>query len=80
MNVKLVYKVVLSDIIKKQQYTRLNIITKLKSLGNLQEYLVQAEKEGFISAAKAAAIREEFDLPQNDQNTESEETIVFQEQ
>ena len=70
----------LTDIIKKEQYTRLNIITKLKSLGNLQEYLVQAEKEGFISAAKAAAIRSEFDLPQNDQITESEETIVFQEQ
>ena len=70
----------LKDVIKTEQYTRLSIVTRLKSLDNLQEYLDQAEEQGFISSTKAATIRADFELPQNKGDDDSEETIDFQEQ
>ncbi len=72
---------ILQEVIRTEQYTRLNIITNLKSLDNLKEYLTQAERDGYISASKAAAIRSEFEIVQsNDDDDEAEETVVFQEQ
>ena len=70
----------LKDVIKTEQYTRLGIITMLKSLDNLQEYLDQAEEQGFISPTKAAAIRADFEIPRDKDDDDSEETIDFQEQ
>lgn len=70
----------LKDVIKTEQYTRLSIVTRLKSLDNLQEYLDQAEKQGFISSTKAMTIREDFELPQDKGDDDPEETIDFQEQ
>ena len=70
----------LKDTIKTEQYTRLNIVTRLKSLDNLREYLDQAEEQGYISSTKADAIRTDFELPQDKEDDDSEETIDFQEQ
>lgn len=68
---------ILEEIIRTEQYTRLNIVTNLKSLDNLQEFLEKAEAEGFISSSKANLIREDFDITISAEQNESEEDIIF---
>lgn len=52
----------LNEIIKAEQYTRLGIVNNLKSMDNLQEYLLAAEQQGLVSETKVKNIREDFDI------------------
>lgn len=52
----------LQEIIKAEQYTRLGIVNKLKSMDNLQEYLMEAEKKQLISQQKIDNIRRDFEI------------------
>ena len=52
----------LNEIIRDEQYTRLGIINDLKSMDNLQEYLVQVESQGIFNESKINNIRKEFEI------------------
>ena len=52
----------LKEIINAEQYTRLGIVNRLKSMDNIQEYLMEAENNGLISEKKAQNIRKEFEI------------------
>lgn len=65
----------LKEIIKDEQYTRLGIVNQLKSMDNLQEYLLKAEKSGLINPTKASNIRKCFDIEIREADTG--ENVVF---
>ena len=52
----------LDEIIKAEQFTRLGIVNNLKSMDNLPEYLMEAEKEGLFYQGKINNIRDDFDI------------------
>ncbi|AKN33780.1 hypothetical protein Ccar_24320 [Clostridium carboxidivorans P7] len=52
----------LKEIINAEQYTRLNIITKLKSMDNLQDHLLAAEESKVINETQINNIRKEFEI------------------
>lgn len=52
----------LNGVIKAEQYTRLNIVNKIKSMDNLQESLDKIEEAGLFNATKIKNIKREFDI------------------
>lgn len=52
----------LDEIIKAEQYTRLNIVTDLRSMDNLPEYLQRAEILGIFNKTKIKNIRKDFEI------------------
>lgn len=64
----LVYKngVFLNEVIKSEQYTRLNIINNNKSMDNLQESLTKIEQAGLFNATKIENIKREFDIKETE--------------
>lgn len=52
----------LRGVINAEQYTRLGIVNKLKSMDNLQEYLQMAEEKGLFSEKKINNIRTDFGI------------------
>lgn len=60
----------LGEIFKAEQYTRLGIINNLKSLDNLQEYLLEAEEEEAINQNKINRIRATFEISSPNKNGE----------
>ena len=65
----------LKDIIMTEQYTRLGIKNKIKSMDNLQEYLLEAEEKKVINATKANNIRNTFDILKLEENPEEDVTF-----
>ena len=61
----------LHEIIKAEQYTRLGIVNKLKSMDNLQENLIKAEQLGVISELKVNNIKEDFNIQSVVENNSS---------
>ncbi len=52
----------LHEIIKAEQYTRLGIVNKLKSMDKLQEYLLIAEQNHLMNETKIQNIRKDFNI------------------
>lgn len=52
----------LAEIIKAEQYTRLGIVNRLKSMDNLQDYLLEAENLNLINDNKLKNIRDDFEI------------------
>ena len=58
----------LKELIKAEQYTRLGIINKLRSMDNLPELLIEAEKRKLFNANKLKNIRNDFDIKHIDES------------
>ena len=65
----------LREIIKAKQYTRLLIVNEEKSMDNLQEILLKADKKNVLNGNLAARLREEFDLKNIEEGEDS--TVAF---
>ena len=63
---------VVKEIIKSEQYTRLGIVTKMKSMDNLKEDLALAKELGVISEKKLKNIVEKFDIQNLDRVNEQD--------
>lgn len=61
----------LRDIIKAKQYTRLLIVNEEKSMDNLQEILLKADKKDVLNGNLVARLREEFDLKNTEEGADS---------
>lgn len=59
----------LHEIIKAKQYTRLLIVNNEKSMDNLQEILIKAEKADILDGNLVRKMREEFDLKNIEEGT-----------
>lgn len=66
----------LYEIIKTEQYTRLGIVNKLKSIDKLPEYLVQLEEAKIFNETKIANIRKLFDIGNLDKVSDID--VIFQ--
>lgn len=69
----------LNEIIRSEQYTRLGLVNKLKSMDNLQEYLVEAERRGVINDTRLSNIRSRFDIEEIGNVPEDNVKLEFQE-
>ncbi|MGD9678707.1 MAG: ImmA/IrrE family metallo-endopeptidase [Vulcanibacillus sp.] len=58
----------LKELIKTEQYTRLGITNKLRSMDNLPELLLEAEKRKIFNANKLKNIRNDFDIKHIDES------------
>lgn len=65
----------LKEIIKAEQYTRLGIVNKLRSMDNLQEYLAEVEKRKIFNKTKLENIKNEFDIKHVDGT--SNDDVIF---
>lgn len=52
----------LNEVIKAEQYTRLNIVNNIKSMDNLQESLFKIEQAGLFNPTKIKNIKREFNI------------------